>query len=408
MALFETTSGNREIILKSSAATGNNTIAGIRWQALDSTNVNTTFAGISAVVTDNTNGSEDGAIVFQTTLGGSLQEKLRIISAGNVGIGTTTPTSGKLVVKVSGGVYGTTVEDASGNIRLGQYLSSASGNPGQFYIYDGSNNTHIYLNSGGGSYINGVLAIGKTSQVDSSRVQIEGAKAHSAGIPQQQLNISDSTAVATGVGGAIGFSGKFNGSSQTTFGSIEGYKDNATSGNYDGSLVFKTRAHAGANNERLRILSGGGITFNGDTSANNALDDYEEGTFTPYYWQDGGQHSLGYGEQYGYYTKVGNIVTCNIWIRTTSGSTGGGGNLYINGWPFTSANNTGGRASGSIGYVGNWNTYPGYYYHNPGNTVGRFFGKNWSTGNLVTSFNYTALANGSDHNQIAMTLVYEV
>jgi hypothetical protein len=138
------------------------------------------------------------------------------------------------------------------------------------------------------------------------------------------------------------------------------------------------------------------------------LDDYEEGTFTLYYWQDSGQHSLGYGEQYGYYTKVGNIVTCNIWIRTTSGSTGGGGNLYINGWPFTSANNTGGRASGSIGYVGNWNTYPGYYYHNPGNTVGRFFGKNWSTGNLDTGFNYTALANGSDHNQIAMTLVYEV
>jgi hypothetical protein len=158
----------------------------------------------------------------------------------------------------------------------------------------------------------------------------------------------------------------------------------------------------------FEVRGSGGITFNGDTAAANALDDYEEGTFTPYYWQDGGQHSLGYGEQYGYYTKVGNIVTCNIWIRTTSGSTGGGGNLYINGWPFTSANNTGGRASGSIGYVGNWNTYPGYYYHNPGNTVGRFFGKNWSTGNLDTGFNYTALANGSDHNQIAMTLVYEV
>jgi hypothetical protein len=32
--------------------------------------------------------------------------------------------------------------------------------------------------------------------------------------------------------------------------------------------------------ERMRILAGGGLTFNGDTAAANALDDYEEGTWT--------------------------------------------------------------------------------------------------------------------------------
>ena len=31
--------------------------------------------------------------------------------------------------------------------------------------------------------------------------------------------------------------------------------------------------------EKLRILDSGGITFNGDTAAANALDDYEEGTY---------------------------------------------------------------------------------------------------------------------------------
>jgi hypothetical protein len=41
-------------------------------------------------------------------------------------------------------------------------------------------------------------------------------------------------------------------------------------------MVFGT---SGA--ERMRILSGGGITFNGDTATANALDDYEEGTWTP-------------------------------------------------------------------------------------------------------------------------------
>ena len=34
-------------------------------------------------------------------------------------------------------------------------------------------------------------------------------------------------------------------------------------------------------NERIRFIESGGITFNGDTSAANALDDYEEGTYVP-------------------------------------------------------------------------------------------------------------------------------
>ena len=45
-----------------------------------------------------------------------------------------------------------------------------------------------------------------------------------------------------------------------------------------GYLRFYTGETSG---ERLRILSGGGITFNGDTAQANALDDYEEGSWTP-------------------------------------------------------------------------------------------------------------------------------
>ena len=41
------------------------------------------------------------------------------------------------------------------------------------------------------------------------------------------------------------------------------------------STIFYTNG-----SERARILSSGGITFNGDTAAANALDDYEEGTWT--------------------------------------------------------------------------------------------------------------------------------
>ena len=84
MATFVTTSGNREIIIKSTAATGNNTIGGIRWQAKDSADNNTTFGGIATTVTDNTNGSEDGTLIFQTNGAGTFAERLRIQSAGGI------------------------------------------------------------------------------------------------------------------------------------------------------------------------------------------------------------------------------------------------------------------------------------------------------------------------------------
>jgi hypothetical protein len=54
--------------------------------------------------------------------------------------------------------------------------------------------------------------------------------------------------------------------------------------------------------ERVRVTTDG-LTFNGDTAAANALDDYEEGTFTP---------SLGgdatYLAQSGSYTKIGRYL----------------------------------------------------------------------------------------------------
>jgi archaellum component FlaF (FlaF/FlaG flagellin family) len=45
-------------------------------------------------------------------------------------------------------------------------------------------------------------------------------------------------------------------------------------------VVFTTAGSGVAATEKLRILADGGITFNGDTLAANALDDYEEGTWT--------------------------------------------------------------------------------------------------------------------------------
>ena len=85
-------------------------------------------------------------------------------------------------------------------------------------------------------------------------------------------------------------------------------KDNA-------HIVFDT-ASAGTTGERLRILSTGGITFNGDTAAANALYDYEEGDWTP-------SLSLGsptYITQKGKYTKIGELVLCSFVLDYSNGA----------------------------------------------------------------------------------------
>ena len=74
------------------------------------------------------------------------------------------------------------------------------------------------------------------------------------------------------------------------------------------------RDNSGTFNERMRMLNGGGLTFNGDTAAANALDDYEEGTWTPLFGPATGSYSsISHNSQSGYYTKIGRLV--NIWFR---------------------------------------------------------------------------------------------
>ena len=82
--------------------------------------------------------------------------------------------------------------------------------------------------------------------------------------------------------------------------------------------------------ERLRILSGGGITFNGDTATANALDDYEEGTFTA---TCNNSVTLDSTSDLLQYVKIGASVTVMGQIRVNDSNSGS--SLTINNLPFT-------------------------------------------------------------------------
>jgi hypothetical protein len=97
------------------------------------------------------------------------------------------------------------------------------------------------------------------------------------------------------------------------------------------AIVFSTSA---ALIERVRITDNG-LTFNGDTAAANALDDYEEGTWTGTLRGSGSDPTTAVTAT-GKYTKIGRMVTAEIQMDSKD-TTGASGNVTITGLPFASS-----------------------------------------------------------------------
>ena len=104
----------------------------------------------------------------------------------------------------------------------------------------------------------------------------------------------------------------------------------------NGGISFRTGTANGYTNavERMRILAGGGLTFNGDTSTNNALSDYEQGTWTPTAFYGSGSFSA-VNNAVCRYVKVGTLVHVSGRFSLTGG---GSGELKIEGLPFAKGN----------------------------------------------------------------------
>ena len=116
------------------------------------------------------------------------------------------------------------------------------------------------------------------------------------------------------------------------------YMSDATSGagEYSGYIAYShasdSMAIAAAGGQRIRI-DADGLKFGSDTAAANALDDYEEGTFTPVFVN---VNAPTYSSQVGRYTKIGNAVHCTVSIDVSTGlDTSDGSTVSIGGLPFT-------------------------------------------------------------------------
>ena len=103
----------------------------------------------------------------------------------------------------------------------------------------------------------------------------------------------------------------------------------------NGRFVFKVGQSGNTPAQELMIHPDGGVCFGTDTAAANALDDYEEGTWTP---SITGAYGAAYSTQAGTYTKIGRLVVVNFTMVVSTAPTSGS-NTYIT-MPFTPSGST--------------------------------------------------------------------
>ena len=142
-----------------------------------------------------------------------------------------------------------------------------------------------------------------------------------------------------------------------------------------GAIGDDLRFRAG-NNEVGRWLSGGGLAFNGDTTQANALDDYEEGTWTPTVTTSTSV-DISSGGLGATYTKIGRMVNVQAYMSWSNNQNNNSSQFFIGGLPFTVGYHYGGW---TIVYVGsaNMNDALGvfnvsdtkmYFHQNDGNSA---------------------------------------
>jgi len=221
---------------------------------------------------------------FPLKLGTAGSERMRIDSSGNVGIGTTSATS-------IGGYTGLSINNATN----GGFVDLMSNGSAAFRLLTNGSQCNVESRTA-------IPIIFFTNTVERMRIDSSGNVGIGTASPQTITGYTVLTLNNSSQGGAIEFK-----NNNTSYGRLlQGSSAVILETKQNIPLVFGTGT---SSTERMRVLPTGGLTFSGDTATANALDDYEEGTWTPTIRENGtGTAWDTLSAQNGSYTKIGDCV----------------------------------------------------------------------------------------------------
>jgi len=358
----------------------------------------------------------DGAVSLAKLPHGDSNNNGKFLRANNGADPTfetiTVPASINNLVEDTSPQLGGALDSNGNNINMGDGDELRIGDSADLQLYHASNNSHIKndtnaliirsdalrCNNNGNTETmikadaNGAVELyfnnEKTLHTKENGVVVEGGQGDNA-ILELRADQGDDNADYFRLhndGGFLSFQNYGSGSWQTLL-SLQ--QQNQVRLFYNGSEKLNTTntgiAISGKiymNNGNLQFgASGNGIDFSATSDAggmsSEVLDDYEEGTFTPN-WDGAGGVTFSYNHQFGWYTKIGNTVTFQLYIQGYASTiTSGNENnaLALQGLPFTILNHSRYYPSFTIGRTYKFDIEAAerlYAYGDPNTTQSRF------------------------------------
>ena len=286
-------------------------------------------------------GAGQNDLTFQLETSNTAFEAMRITSSGRLGIGENSPDT-LLHVKSADNILATFEStDADALIEFKDNSTSDT------IIIGAVTGDDLLFRTDAGKIVFSLANNTEKMRLDSSGRLLIGTTT------EGYADADDLTIGTSGNSGITIRSGTSNSSSIFFSDATSG------SGEYNGYIQ---QNHAddlmqiGINGTRKINITTAGLTFNNDTASANALDDYEEGTWTA---------ALHSGEtctnNQSTYTRIGRLVVTNCYISNFSDFNGNGAEFRITGLPFDAHNAQGGsyHGGGYISYAASWNySYP--------------------------------------------------